>query len=154
MSPFDGARARALRLKIGVGIEALAVAAGISPNTLRWAEQGRHQPGPRVQRSIARALGVPLDKIRTRTPLRTLRDRRRHLGLTQAQMAARIGVVRQMVSQVERGVTGVASPEAWAAAYELTPDQWTRAQRASRDQVRQTVTAKARRTRRGQRGEV
>ncbi|MFI6209166.1 helix-turn-helix transcriptional regulator [Streptomyces sp. NPDC051041] len=148
MSPYDGARARALRLQARLSVEDLAAAAGVSPNTVRSAESGTHQPRPRVAQAIARALGVPPRKlIPSRTGL-TLRDVRCRLGLTQAEMAARIGVVRQMVSQVERGVTGVRSPLDWAAAYRLTLAQWTRAHQASRDLVRQKVAAQARRRRR------
>jgi transcriptional regulator with XRE-family HTH domain len=149
VSPFDGARARALRLNTGISIEDLAAAAGISPNTVRSAESGRHQPCARVERAIARALGVTLHEIRTPGPFVTLRDIRLSLGLTQAQMAARIGVVRQRVSQIERGLGTVAAPAAWAAAYGLTLAQWTRAHQATRDLVRQNVAAKARQRKRG-----
>jgi hypothetical protein len=57
-------------------------------------------------------------------------------------MAARIGVVRQYVSQVERGVSGVRAPISWASAYGLTPAQWRRAHAAARDLVRQKVAAR------------
>ncbi|MFI2764913.1 helix-turn-helix domain-containing protein [Streptomyces echinatus] len=150
MSLFDGARARTLRLEARIGIDDLAVAAGISPNTVRYAESGIHQPRPRVANAIAKALGVTLAELAPCGPPLTLRDVRRRLGLTQAQMAARIGVVRQMVSQVERGVTGVRSPSTWAAAYRLTPSQWSSAQKASRDLVRRKVAAQTHRRRRQQ----
>jgi transcriptional regulator with XRE-family HTH domain len=152
VSSYDGARARALRLEARIGIDDLAVAAGVSPNTVRYAESGTHQPRPRVVHAIARALGVTLDELAPPGPALTLRDARRRLGLTQAQMAARLGVVRQMVSQVERGVTGVRCTTTWAAAYQLTPTQWTRAQEASRDLVRQKVAAQTHRRGRKQRG--
>ncbi|PJE97105.1 hypothetical protein CUT44_14065 [Streptomyces carminius] len=143
MTSYDGARARALRLKARIRIEDLATAAGVSPNTVRSAESGTHQPRPRVAVALARALAVPLSELTPSGPSQTLRDARRRLGLTQAEMAARIGVVRQMVSQVERGVTGVRSAAAWAAAYGLTLTQWVSAQQASRDLVRQKVAAAA-----------
>lgn len=147
MGLYDGARARALRLKAGICIEDLAAAAGVSPNTVRTAESGTHQPRPRVADAIARALGVPLSElVHPRQPL-TLRDVRWRLGLTQAQMAARIGVVRQRVSQVERGVSGVRSAASWAAAYGLTLEQWQSAHTAARDLVRQKVAARTRRRR-------
>ncbi|MGY5099487.1 helix-turn-helix transcriptional regulator [Streptomyces sp. 900105245] len=141
MPPYDGARARALRQQAGIGIDALAVAAGVSPNSVRSAECGMHQPRPRVASAIARALGVPPEELMCPGPALTLCDLRQSLGLTQAEMAEKVGVVRQMVSQVERGVTGVRSPDVWAAAYGLTPDQWARAREASRDLVRQKVAA-------------
>ncbi|WP_369524620.1 helix-turn-helix transcriptional regulator [Streptomyces agglomeratus] len=148
MLPYDGARARALRLESGVCVEDLATAAGVSPNTVRNAESGRHQPHPRVARALARALGIPLHEIAPGGPALTLRDVRGRLGLTQAEMAARIGVVRQMVSQVERGVTSVRSPQTWASAYGLTPTQWRRLHQASRDLVRRKVAAQTRQRRR------
>ncbi|MFD5588813.1 helix-turn-helix transcriptional regulator [Streptomyces sp. NPDC127063] len=141
MGLYDGARARSLRLQAGVSVEDLATAAGVSPNTVRSAESGTHQPRPRVANAIARALGVPLSELFQPNQRLTLRDVRWHLGLTQAQMAARIGVVRQRISQVERGVAGVRSVAAWAAAYGLTAAQWVSAHKASRDLVRQKVAA-------------
>ncbi|MGW3100020.1 helix-turn-helix transcriptional regulator [Streptomyces sp. NPDC001102] len=152
MASYDGARARALRLEARIGIDDLAIAAGVSPNTVRYAEAGVHQPRPHVIHAIARALGVTFDDLTPRDSELTLRDARRRLGLTQAQMAQRLGVVRQMVSQVERGVTGVRRAAAWAAAYQLTPDQWTRARQTSRDLVRQKVAAQTRQRAGRQRG--
>lgn len=148
MALYDGARARALRLQAGICIEDLATAAGVSPNTVRSAESGIHQPRPRVADAIARALGVPLSELIRPGQNLTLRDVRWRLGLTQVQMAARLGVVRQRVSQVERGVSGVRSVAAWAAAYGLTPAQWVSAHKASRDLVRQKVAAQAHQRRR------
>ncbi|MGW3200032.1 helix-turn-helix transcriptional regulator [Streptomyces sp. NPDC001118] len=147
MSLFDGARARTLRLEARIGIADLAIAAGVSPNTVRCAESGTHQPRPRVAHAIAQALGVTLDELAPVGPPLTLRDVRRRLGLTQAEMASKLGVVRQMVSQVERGVTGVKAPGKWAAAYGLTLTQWARTQKATRDLVRQKVAAQAHRRR-------
>jgi hypothetical protein len=57
-------------------------------------------------------------------------------------------VGRQMVSLVERGLRGVARPDIWAAAYGLTVAQWTCAQQAGRDLVRQHVAARTQRSRR------
>jgi transcriptional regulator with XRE-family HTH domain len=147
LSLFDHARARALRLQAGVGVEDLAAAAGISANTVRSAEKGSHQPQPRVARALARALGVPVGELFSSGPDLTLREVRTRLGLTQAQMAARIGVVRQYVSQVERGVSGVRAPLSWASAYGLSPAQWRRTHAAARDMVRQKVAERTLRRR-------
>ncbi|MFF3208387.1 helix-turn-helix domain-containing protein [Streptomyces sp. NPDC002962] len=152
MSRFNGARARALRLRAGIGVEDLATAAGVSPNTVRSAESGVHQPRPAVARALASALGVPAEELRLPGEALTLRDVRARLGLTQAQIAARVGVVRQRVSQVERGVAGVRAPFSWALAYGLTPTQWQRAHQASRDLVRQKVAAQTERHHRKTRG--
>jgi transcriptional regulator with XRE-family HTH domain len=152
VSQYDGARSRALRLQAGVSVEELATAAGVSPSTVRSAESGS-QPGPRVATALARALGVPLDELAPPGPALTLRDVRRRLGLTQAEMGARIGVVRQRISQVERGVTGVRQPQSWARAYRLTPSQWSRAHTAARTLVRKKVAAQTRQRRTTQRGD-
>ncbi|MBW1603519.1 transcriptional regulator [Streptomyces sp. JJ66] len=149
MSWFDGTRVRTLRCQAGICVEDLAAAAGVSPNTVRAAESGRHQPHPRVAAALATALGVEIADLSTPCPILTLREVRARMGLTQTEMAARIGVARQMVSRVERGVGGVGAPTAWAAAYGLAAEQWKRAFRASRDVVRAKVTA---RTSRGESG--
>ncbi|MET9399321.1 helix-turn-helix transcriptional regulator [Kitasatospora sp. NPDC002965] len=132
MSRFNAARAAALRINSGVCIEDLALLAGVSPNTIRHALGGKHDPRPRVAAAIARALGVPISELAlTKGPL-TLRDVRHRLGLSQLGMALRVGVCRQMVSRVERGVSNVNTPERWAQAYELSLDGWLRAYRTSR----------------------
>ncbi|MEU8526425.1 helix-turn-helix transcriptional regulator [Streptomyces sp. NPDC048629] len=144
---FDGARARALREQAGVSVESLAAAAQMSPNTIRSAETSCHEPSPRVITAIAAALGVPPTELATRCGRPTLRDIRRRLGLSQTEMAQRIGIGRQMVSRIERGVGGVRSPRAWAAAYGLTHTQWDNAIQATRDTARQKVHAKTSRRR-------
>ncbi|HEY9372292.1 helix-turn-helix transcriptional regulator [Streptomyces sp.] len=152
MSAFDGARARTLRVQAGVSVESLAAAAELSPNTVRSAESGRHQPDPRVVTALATTLGVtPADLVvRCGTP--TLRHIRRRLGLSQNEMAQRLGIGRQMVSRVERGVGGVRTPYTWAAAYELTETQWERAVQATRDAAREQVRVRtSRNARRGDR---
>ncbi|MFG2884877.1 helix-turn-helix domain-containing protein [Streptomyces sp. NPDC048297] len=152
MTVYDGARARALRLRAGIKVDDLAIAAGVSPNTIRSSESGHHQPHPRVAHAVAKALGVTLDELTPLEPPLTLRDIRGRIGLTQTEMAIRLGVVRQMVSQVERGVTGVRSPAAWADAYGLTPTQWESARQAARDLVRRKVAHQAQRNRNAARG--
>ncbi|GHI04647.1 helix-turn-helix transcriptional regulator [Streptomyces cellostaticus] len=151
MSAYDGSRVRDLRLKAGLRIDDLAAAAGISANTVRSVEKGRHQPQPRVAQALARALGVPLRELARNGRNLSLHEVRGLLGLTQAEMAARVGASRQRVSQVERGAATVRSPHAWATAYGLTPDQWTRALEQARDLVRRTVRTqiRQRRTKRG-----
>lgn len=135
---FDGPRARALRVESGISLENLAVAAGLSPNTVRSAESGAHQPRPRVAAAIATALGVtPHDLITT--DIVTLRRARFVLGLTQREIAHRIGCSRQLVSRIERGAGRPGSPDAWSAAYELTPAQWRQAMEATQAAVRHQV---------------
>jgi len=144
VSRYDGVRARALRVESGIHVEELAAAAGVSPNTIRHSEDGTYQPQPRTARAIAQALGVHLHELAPPGPDLTLRELRRSRGLTQDDVAARIGVVRQLVSQVERGVRGVHTPLAWADAYGLTPVEWDRAHRTARDLVKAKVADRIR----------
>lgn len=139
MFSFDGARARAIRLAAGVCVEDLAAAAGVSPNTVRAAETGTRWPRPAVAGALASALGVGLAELSSTTGNPTLSDIRRRLGMTQTQIAERVGAGRQMVSRVERGVGGVGSPAAWARAYGLSVEQWERAHRAGREEARRRV---------------
>ncbi|MFI9155672.1 helix-turn-helix transcriptional regulator [Streptomyces sp. NPDC053367] len=149
MTAYDGARARTLRRAAGLGIESLAVVAGVSPSTIRTSESGHHQPRARVADAIARALGVTRADLLQPCPARTLREIRTLLGRTQTEIAALVGVVRQRVSQVERGVViSVRAPERWAAAYGLTPAQWACALQASQNQARKSITAQVPRRRR------
>ncbi|MGW0188117.1 helix-turn-helix domain-containing protein [Streptomyces sp. NPDC003362] len=146
MSPFDGSRARALRLNAGIGLEDLAAAAGISPNTLRSAESGRRRPRARVVAALACALGVTTDDLHSPLPEDQLqelplREIRQHLGLTQQQIGQLTGTGRQMVSRVERGVSGVSCPDVWAAAYHLTASQWETAQQQARQAARHRGSA-------------
>jgi transcriptional regulator with XRE-family HTH domain len=138
---------RTLRLQAGIGIEDLAAAAALSANTVRSAEKGSHQPRPRIMQALADALGVPLSELFSPGPELTLREARRRRGLTQAQIAAELGVVSQYVSQVERGISGVRAPLLWASAYGLTLTQWRRAHAAARDLIRQKVAARTQRRR-------
>ncbi|MBV6700302.1 helix-turn-helix domain-containing protein [Kitasatospora aureofaciens] len=146
MSRFDAARARALRLNSGVGFEDLALLAGVSPNTIRNALEGKHNPWPRVAAAIARALGVPAAELSLASGPLTLRDIRHRLGLAQKDIATRVGVCRQMVSRVERGVGGVGAPEHWARAYGLTLKQWLRAHQASQKSALKRVEERIKNT--------
>lgn len=144
MTRFDAARAKQARLSANVSVEALAAAAGVSPNTVRTAESGKREPRPRVAAALADALGVPRDSLITPDDILTLYTIRRRLGFSQAEMARRIGLGRAMVSRVERGAGGVREPERWARAYQVTIQQWKAAHAAGRERARQQVAIQTR----------
>ncbi|MGZ3103483.1 helix-turn-helix transcriptional regulator [Streptomyces sp. H72] len=145
MALYDGAGARTPRLQAGISVEDLATAAGVCPHTVRFAENGRHEPRPRVADAIARVLGVPVSELLHRERPLTLRDTRWRLGTTRAQTGVRVSVVRRQVSPVGRGVAGMRSASTWAATQGLTPTPWSSAQEGARDLVGHGVAVQARR---------
>ncbi|MFE3688187.1 helix-turn-helix domain-containing protein [Streptomyces sp. NPDC059095] len=151
---FNGKRAAALRLTSGRTIRGLAAAANISRSTLRAAERGLRQPHERVVRALAKALGVPRHELLLPSPPDgvSLAEIRRSLGLTQKEMAKRIGHSPTTVWQVERG-GHVQLPLEWAAAYALTLPHFWSAHAASRDLVRGEAAARAPRRTTHPRGE-
>lgn len=58
-----GERLKELRLKKRLSQEALARAAGLSVGTVRQLEQTEAEPTWATARALAKALGVPLDKL-------------------------------------------------------------------------------------------
>ena len=143
MSPSSGVqtfrsdRLRDLRTRKGLSCEQLAILAGISPETARRAEQKSRRPSGRVVAALARALDVSVDELApVKGPL-TLKQVRQRKGLTQRAVAEAAEVSTQMVSRVEGGHYGVRDRPRWAAAYQVTEDEWNQAWSHGRD-VRRT----------------
>lgn len=131
-----------LRQRAQLSRAELALLAGVSPETVRAAETGKHCPSARVLRALAEALAVPVDRLCSAgkaTP--RLKQLRRRTGRTQRQTAEAIGVSGQMVSRVEAGVYGVRDPARWAAGYEVSPAEWTAAWEAGREARRKEIKA-------------
>ncbi|TDT93344.1 DNA-binding XRE family transcriptional regulator [Streptomyces sp. 846.5] len=139
---FRPERARELRERAGLSRDELAVLARISPETVRSAEIGARAPSARVIRALADALRTTVDALCPPAGRVVLRDLRRRAGLTQRQLAEKVGVSAQMVSRVEAGVYGVKDPDRWAAGYKVTRAQWTRAWEAGRAARRKKLKAK------------
>ncbi|MGW2255122.1 helix-turn-helix transcriptional regulator [Kitasatospora sp. NPDC001660] len=140
-------RLRTLREEAGLSRAQLALAAGVSPETVRSAEIGVCAPSPRVTAALARVLGVTVKALAGK-PL-TLKELRGTTGLTQRAMAEVIGMSGGMVSKVEAGLYGVSDVGRWAAGYQVTEEEWTAAWEAGRDQKKRQITARARTARRG-----
>ncbi|MEU2740953.1 helix-turn-helix domain-containing protein (plasmid) [Streptomyces sp. NBC_01136] len=131
-----------LRQRAQLSRTELALLAGVSPETVRAAETGKHCPSARVLRALAEALAVPVDRLSPvgkATP--TLKQLRRRTGQTQKQTAEAIGVSGQMVSRVEAGVYGVRDPVRWAAGYQVSPAEWTAAWEAGKQARRKEIKA-------------
>jgi len=111
--------------------------ARISPETVRHAEEGHHQPSARVLAAVARALSVPVVELVPEPP--TLGALRRRLGRTQRETGAMIGVSAGMVGRVEAGVYGVSAPAVWAAAYGVPVEEWQRVHAAGREARRRAI---------------
>ncbi|OII64304.1 hypothetical protein BJP40_00085 [Streptomyces sp. CC53] len=150
MSPSSGVpqfRADLLRAKRearGWSCEQLAVVAGITPATARKAEARTGRPSPRVVKALAAALDSSVDELAPVEGPLSLRELRARRGVTQREVAARVGVSTGMVSKVERGKHGVKHPERWAAAYGVSRSRWAEAWEAGRESQRQRIKTRSR----------
>jgi transcriptional regulator with XRE-family HTH domain len=95
-------RLRLARERMGLTQRALAARLGVDPKTVWSWELGKHEPPatfvPRIEAIIGPAPADPAAPIGER-----LRAYRRALGLTQRELAARLGAVQTSVSDWERG---------------------------------------------------
>lgn len=153
MSPSSGVqtfrpeRLRDLRTRKGLSCEELAILAGISPETARRAEQHGRHPSGRVVAALARALDVSVDELAPLKGPLTLGQIRQRRALTQRAVAEAAEVSVQMVSRVEGGHYGVRDPSRWAAAYQVTEDEWSQAWSHGRDARRAALRTKKKRRR-------
>lgn len=141
---FRGDLLRAKREDRGWSRDQLAVVAGITPATARKAEEGAGRPSPRVVRALAAALSVSVDELAPVEGPLSLRELRARTGLTQKDVAKKVGVSTGMVSKVERGRHGVKEPGKWAVAYGVSRDRWADAWGVSRELQREHIRARSR----------
>ncbi|MEU9079970.1 helix-turn-helix transcriptional regulator [Kitasatospora sp. NPDC048538] len=139
---FRGDRMQALRQAGGLSRAQLALLAQVSPETVRNAETGACHPSARVARALAVALGVPIADLSPPGEAITLKVLRRRTGLTQKQVAERVGVSPGMVSKVEAGMYGVRALARWAAAYGVSARAWAAAWKAGRERRREEAERK------------
>ncbi|MFF4291000.1 helix-turn-helix domain-containing protein [Streptomyces sp. NPDC001633] len=137
VSGFRSSRLHELRCQANLSVDELAALSGISPETVRQVEKGSRQPGGRVLKALATALHTTTQDLAPTSEEPTLKRLRQEQGRTQREIAGKIGVTPQMVSQVERGVYGVSKPAQWAAAYGVSRKRWQAAWEAGREQRRQ-----------------
>jgi transcriptional regulator with XRE-family HTH domain len=95
-------RLRLARERLGLSQRALAARLGVNPKTLWIWELGKHEPPAAFVPRIEAVIGPwPVDPD---APIgERLRAYRRALGLTQRELAARVGAVQTSVSDWERG---------------------------------------------------
>lgn len=113
-----GERLRAHRERLGLSRQGLSNASGISRSTIAHLERGDQRPLPGTLRRLAASLAVPLHALapdwdaaehgRPKSgyehPGVGLRTIRRSKGLTQAALAAAVGVNTSTISRLERGL--------------------------------------------------
>ncbi|MER7952321.1 helix-turn-helix transcriptional regulator [Streptomyces sp. NPDC096079] len=138
---FQPSRLHEQRERARLSVEALAVLAAVSPETVRRAEQGRRKPSARVLKALADALKVPMEELAPVEGPLTLKQIRQREGITQKVMATKVGVSAHMVSRVENGVYGVREPTQWATAYGVTPSEWVEAWTAGREDRQKRIRA-------------
>ncbi|KZM71610.1 hypothetical protein AWN90_02480 [Nocardia terpenica] len=98
----------------------LARMSGVGPSAIYNWESGYRTPQPDSIARVASALGLTIEEF-VRIPLgeRTLVDLRVMAGLTQPQLAMRIGLSTQMLGMIERAERALDDERATALAHEL-----------------------------------
>jgi transcriptional regulator with XRE-family HTH domain len=116
---FDPQLLRRRRAAAGLTQEQLAVAAELDATAVSHYEAGRRRPDAAVLRRLAAALEVAVaDLLRTEPAAGeapSLSTLRRQAGLSQAEVAERLGIRANTYSKIERGATGLIAPARVAA---------------------------------------
>ena len=97
-----GDHLRRRRLDLGHGQRTVARQLGVGEETIRLWETGRARPLPRNHGRIVQFLGYDPEPIGTVLGER-LRARRRHHGLTQAELAVRLSIDERAIADIEGG---------------------------------------------------
>jgi transcriptional regulator with XRE-family HTH domain len=97
-----GEHLRKVRLDRGLPQRTVAEALGVRVETVRMWEAGRARPLPRHHSRLVRFLGDDPEPAGSGRGER-IRARRRRLGLTQAELAAALGIDEGTVNDLERG---------------------------------------------------
>lgn len=104
---FDGARLIQARERLGLTRAQLARRVGTDWEVVLQWETGECQPRPRTISAIAAAVGTTISDLYQISSDATLAERRKAVGLNQADVANALGVNRATVSQWERGARAV-----------------------------------------------
>ncbi len=119
MPTSGGERIRELRLGLRLSQRDLGVLLGVSRETIATWELGQAVPEVRHQRSLARRFGVEVESFgyerhRLVAGEGDLRQRRVAAGLSQADLAAKLGLTKAAISQWECGRTSPSPAQAKA----------------------------------------
>ncbi|CAM3437117.1 helix-turn-helix transcriptional regulator [Tsukamurella hominis] len=101
---FDRAALRAARKDAGLSVGELAKASGVGVSSIQAWEAGTRRPTVQKLRALMAALGGTIGDVMPEVAV-TLAERRAAAGLSQAELAERLGVDQATVSQAERGLT-------------------------------------------------
>ena len=95
---------RHLRQRQGLSMEALAEVLGVDTSTVRGWECRGHRPWPGLHARLVEALSLPAVEAGAEATFgERLRAARLYAGLTQRELAGRMGVVQRVVSNWESG---------------------------------------------------
>ncbi len=124
---FDPERLVAAQARVGLSVRQLAHAVGVSPDVVfRW-RRGSRRPFPRHLVALAgvlRCRPAALAPLPRRPRLRHYRER---VGLTQAELGARVGTTANIVLGVEKADLWPDDPAWWAEAYGISVRTFTEA---------------------------
>ncbi|MFH5207898.1 helix-turn-helix domain-containing protein [Antrihabitans spumae] len=113
LNGFVPAALESARDNAGMTRGTLARKIGVDPTTIHGWETGRSHPTPDLLARAAEELGILVDALVDIDPdQRTLTDLRVLAGLTQRQLADRIGLSQPTVGRIERGEARLTDPAA------------------------------------------
>ncbi len=99
-----GGLVRYLRQRHGLSMDALAELLSVDPTTVRGWEQGEHKPQPRLYARLVEVLGLPAATADAGAAFgERFRTARLRVGVTERELAKRIGVAQQVVLDWETG---------------------------------------------------
>ena len=105
---FDGEALRRSRLSAGLTLSELGQSVGVGSVAVRHWEAGISSPSTQRLPKVAEALGLEVEDLYEAPDRKaSLADLRRAAGLTQAQLAEKLGTYKTMVSDWERGKSEV-----------------------------------------------
>ena len=126
---FDPDRLRAAQSRAGLSARQLARELGVTPGGVFSWRTGRARPFPGHLKKLADRLGCSTRFLAPLPPRPRLRDYRERAGLTQPEMAERLGGPTAAVVLVEGGSSWPDDPAWWAEAYGISVRTFTRAWR-------------------------
>lgn len=127
---MDGHRIRQQREQLGLTVTDLAGRVGVSISAVSQWERNRNRPTATHLGRLAGALGCGIEDLVTETA-GDLSTARRLAGLSQLDLAERIGVPSGSLSNMEAGRARPVNKEQWAAALNISLSNFDRLWRTS-----------------------